>query len=157
MEIGIQQEEIEKRIILNQYYEYDYFGGIVNKFLAFILILFPCLSFGQELTYESLYQRFNMRTIYSSYGQRLKWYCESYPVEFFNEKHILSDGMVLISGDDIWGFRIIDGATVFIENKIKNSTYDTTNQYSIHYDKDHEEWRASETLIHIDSECEHFQ
>lgn len=35
----------------------------------------------EQVTTKDLYEKFNMRTIYSSYGQRLKYYCESYPKE----------------------------------------------------------------------------
>ncbi|HHX8579413.1 hypothetical protein ND926_00160 [Vibrio diabolicus] len=49
------------------------------------LTLFAFSSNGEEqVTTKDLYEKFNMRTVYSSYGQNLKWYCESYPREFFS-------------------------------------------------------------------------
>ncbi|YCO04890.1 hypothetical protein ACB087_15430 [Vibrio sp. VNB-15] len=114
----------------------------------------------EQLTTKDLYEKFNMRTVYSSYGQNLKWYCESYPREFFSteEASFVSDSRLeLVSGDNVWIFTISEPNIVTIGNQITSGTYNSVSTYELYFDPRTQDWRANETYIDIPKDCERYE
>lgn len=62
---------------------------IISILLILILLAtYATSALGAKITPELLAQRFNLRTVFSSYAQSLKMYCVNYPVDFFfGRKH----------------------------------------------------------------------
>lgn len=109
-----------------------------------------------EITPLQLYMRFNMRTIFSSYGQRVKYYCASYPFEYFPKSQMYIKGgntLVLDNGEDYWEISIT-GGTVEILNQIRGGTYNSTSSYSVEFNSSSREYRAKETFIKKGGDCE---
>ncbi|MFB9153976.1 hypothetical protein ACFFUS_11580 [Vibrio gallaecicus] len=101
-----------------------------------------------------------MRTVYSSYGQNLKWYCESYPREFFSTEEVsfVSDSRLeLVSGDNVWIFTISEPNIVTIGNQITSGTYNSVSTYELYFDPQTQDWRANETYIDIPKDCERYE
>jgi len=51
-----------------------------------ILILFSKMSLAKEITIDNFFNKFNMRSTLSSMGPQLRYWCGSYPSEFFEIK-----------------------------------------------------------------------
>ncbi|WP_157038340.1 hypothetical protein, partial [Photobacterium ganghwense] len=88
----------------------------------------------EQVTTQDLYEKFNMRTIYSSYGQRLKYYCESYPKQFFSIEgaSFVSDSRLeLVSGEDVWFFTISEPNIISVGNHITSGTYNSVSTYAL--------------------------
>ncbi|MEF1170680.1 hypothetical protein [Vibrio campbellii] len=122
------------------------------------------LAFGsvgaEQLTTKDLYEKFNMRTVYSSYGQRLKYYCESYPNEFFSIEgaSFVSDSRLeLVSGEDVWVFTISEPNIISVGNQITSGTYNSVSTYELYFDHKAQDWKAKETYIEIPKDCEHYK
>lgn len=111
----------------------------------------------RKLTTYELYEKFNMRTIFSSYGQRLKYYCESYPRNYFLKAyHVSEDRLELESGDDVWVFTIEGPNKIYISNQITSGTYNAGARYVIYYDQENNDWRSRETYINIPKDCKKY-
>ena len=130
--------------------------------MKYIFILFTLISFNvvaKDLTLNDIYEKFNMRTVYSSYGPRLKYYCESYPKDYFpkeNAKFIKGKQLELVSGNDIWVFTIKEPNTFFLNNQITKATYNSGKEYSVQYDEVHNDWRADKILIKKKGNCKKY-
>ncbi|SDK37993.1 SH3 domain-containing protein [Microbulbifer yueqingensis] len=99
-----------------------------------------------------------MRSIFSSYGQRLKYYCESYPKEYFSEAKFVSESRLeLKEGDDIWTLTILSPKRIAISNQITSGTYNSAKEYDVVYSEDNDDWRASETFINVREGCKYFR
>ena len=129
--------------------------------LTTILVLLSSQVFGAEqLTTEELYKKFNMRSVYSSYGQRLKYYCNSYPKEFFTEKEakFVSDKRLeLVSGDDVWVFTIVEPNVIYLRNQITSGTYNSGSKHELYFDAQSKDWKSKETYIDIPEDCVPFK
>ncbi|VAW71121.1 hypothetical protein MNBD_GAMMA10-1644 [hydrothermal vent metagenome] len=126
------------------------------KYILTLSAIISCNVTAGEIKLDDIYEKFNMRTIYSSYGQRLKYYCESYPKEYFskeNIKHIKGKKLELISGDDIWVFTIKGPNQLVLSNKISDASYNTLDEYTVYYDKDNNDWRANKILLKKSEDC----
>ena len=125
------------------------------------IALAPTPAFGQELTVEDLYNTFNMRTILSSFGQRLKYYCQSYPADFFAQDEVTMDQatktLTLSSGNDLWEITILSDNAISVVNQLRKGTYNSYSEYSLHYDREAGDWRADKTFIARDKDCVDFR
>ena len=105
------------------------------------------------LTTSALYQQFNMRSIYSSYGQRLKYYCQSYPDDFFAVTEETDTTLSLRDGNNEWIFTIDSAKTITLSNRISSGTYNTQETHHLHFDSKHQDWRAGDILIPVPDDC----
>ena len=70
-------------------------------FLYIFLGLLWCNGvLANELNANSFFNKFNMRSIYSSMGPQLKYWCGSYPFEFFTIKEKNNNSITLVRNDD---------------------------------------------------------
>lgn len=135
---------------------------MIKRLVVFQVLLLIHMSVAdQGITTEALFKKFNLRTIYSSYGQRLKYYCESYPIDFFLEKNMSIDGagknITLTSGSNVWIIEILDVDKIGVTNQIVDATYNTYSEYQIHYNVETGDWRADEANIGRSDECVEYQ
>lgn len=107
---------------------------------------------------DELYRLLNIRSFNSSYGPRLQYYCESYLKDYFpiENAKLSKDGIELSYGDDLWSISIISKNRIVISNKISSGSYNTIDEYIVHYDKKFEDWRSQETFIEVPGDCTHF-
>jgi len=105
---------------------------------------------------RALYERFNMRTIKSSYGPRLNYHCNTFPFEYFSESQAKIEGkniLILDNGGDFWLFKILPGNKVSITNQIISGTYLSQIEYELKYDSTSSEWKAKEANLARAPDC----
>lgn len=127
--------------------------------LGFPLLFFDAVSVAAEqprkITPAAFVNEFNMRTIFSSYGQALKYYCGKYPNEFFSTIHYVSDTELRLYEDtNYWQVNFEDDNRIFLLNKITGASYNSESIYQLGYFNSIHQWRASETLIEQEENCE---
>ena len=131
------------------------------KYISVLLALISpyTMAHAQDITLNDIYEKFNMRTIYSSYGQRLKYYCESYPKEYFskeNAKFINDKQLELVSGSDVWVFTIKASNILLLNNQITSGTYNIGKEFSVYFDSENNDWRADKILIKKSDKCKNY-
>ena len=106
-----------------------------------ILILFSNMGFANEITLDKFFNKFNMRSTLSSMGPQLRYWCGSYPSEFFEIKEKMEDRLVLVrDGDQYWDVTILDNNMVVIYDRITNGTYSSEDEAQLIYMGDKDEW-----------------
>jgi hypothetical protein len=125
-----------------------------------ISLLVGSVAQAKDVTTDDLYASFNMRSIFSSFGPRLKYYCQSYPREYFPGaalKEKTATRLVLESGDDVWVLTIVGRNRVSVGSSITSGSYRSDKEYALTFDAAHSDWRASETLIEAPRNCAQFK
>ncbi|MEZ5066073.1 MAG: hypothetical protein R3B81_15175 [bacterium] len=110
----------------------------------------------EEPTLDALYSRLNLRTFPSSFGQRLKACCESYPQDFFPLADVVRDAdhaMTLRSGDDVWTIDLLADGRIGLSCAILSGTYRTREELALEYDDATDEWRAGPEIISRPAGC----
>lgn len=129
----------------------------MKSLMVLILLFLPATVYGREPTLEDLYLKFNLRTIYSSFGPRLKYFCESYPADYFPEsamKMLPDESTIhLVYGDDVWTIRLTNPDKIVIANSIVSGTWNSFTEYEIHFDELNSDWRANGTFIEASQDC----
>ena len=106
-----------------------------------VLILFSNMSFANEITLDKFFNKFNMRSTLSSMGPQLRYWCGSYPSEFFEIKEKIDKRLVLVrDGDQYWDVTILGNNKVVIYDRITNGTYSTEDEAQLIYMSDKDEW-----------------
>jgi hypothetical protein len=106
-----------------------------------ILILFSNVGFANEITLDKFFNKFNMRSTLSSMGPQLRYWCGSYPSEFFEIKEKMDNRLVLVrDGDQYWDVTILDNNKIVIYDRITNGTYSTEDEAQLIYISDKDEW-----------------
>ena len=106
-----------------------------------ILILFSNMGFANEITLEKFFNKFNMRSTLSSMGPQLRYWCGSYPSEFFEIKEKMENRFILVRNENhFWDITILDDNKVVIYNRITNGTYSFEDEAQLIYIDDKDEW-----------------
>ena len=122
--------------------------------VSLCLCYFSSIAQAKDLTLDDLYNNFNIRSIYSSFGPRLKYYCENYLSDYFPEPVMISESeMILDDGDDVWQVEIIGSNTISITNDIRTGTYLSVEEYAVYFDETGGDWKSDETYIDQSSDC----
>ena len=130
--------------------------------LSIFLMLFLSCAFCQakDLTIDDVYQNFNMRSISSSFGQRLRYYCQSYPKDYFPSQYVAekkSTQITLDNNDDVWVLAIVGKNRISISNKIKTGSYNTVVEHDVFFNPEAADWRTKETFINVPPECVNYK
>ncbi|WP_375172419.1 lysozyme inhibitor LprI family protein [Marinobacter sp.] len=132
--------------------------GIVSCFLFPFSISIVAAEDSKNLSPEAFVNKFNMRTIFSSYGPRLKYYCDTYPVEYFSIINYVSETELdLYDGSDYWSVRFEEGNRIILYNRIRDASYRSQKSYQLVYFESLDEWRADETRNERLDDCEPFE
>jgi len=106
-----------------------------------ILILFSNVGFANEITLDKFFNKFNMRSTLSSMGPQLRYWCGSYPYEFFEIKEKMDKRLVLVRDEDqFWDVTILDNNKVVIYDRITNGTYSLEDEAQLIYMSEKDEW-----------------
>ena len=109
--------------------------------LKIIFLISTNYSFASELTVDTFYNKFNMRSTLSSMGPQLRYWCGSYPSEFFKIKEKMDDRLILVRNENhFWDITILDNNKVAIYNQITSGTYKTEDVTQLIYMSDKDEW-----------------
>lgn len=115
----------------------------MKKFFIYsaILILFSNMSLANEITLGKFFNKFNMRSTLSSMGPQLRYWCGSYPYEFFEIKEKMDKRLVLVRDEDqFWDVTILDNNKVVIYDRITNGTYSSEDEAQLIYMSEKDEW-----------------
>ena len=111
-------------------------------FLTILLTL--VLSGGasaNEITLDKFFNKFNMRSTLSSMGPQLRYWCGSYPSEFFEIKEKMENRFILVRNENhFWDITILDDNKVVIYNRITNGTYSFEDEAQLIYIEGKDEW-----------------
>ena len=109
--------------------------------ILIIFLFFSKNSISKEITIDDFFKKFNMRSTLSSMGPQLKFWCGSYPSEFFKIKEKMNDRLILVRNEDhFWDIIILDNNKVAISNYITSGTYDTKDVTQLIYMNEKSEW-----------------
>jgi len=111
----------------------------------FLTILFTLVLSGgasaNEITLDKFFNKFNMRSTLSSMGPQLRYWCGSYPSEFFEIKEKMENRFILVRNENhFWDITILDDNKVVIYNRITNGTYSFEDEAQLIYIDDKGEW-----------------
>lgn len=113
----------------------------MKKFLLLIFLISTNYSFASELTVDTFYNKFNMRSTLSSMGPQLRYWCGSYPSEFFKIKEKMDDRLILVRNEDqFWDITILENNRVAIFDYITTGTYKTEDVTQLIYMDEKGEW-----------------
>ena len=115
----------------------------MKKFFIYsaILILFSNMSLANEITLDKFFNKFNMRSTLSSMGPQLRYWCGSYPSEFFEIKEKMDKRLILVrDGDQYWDVTILGNNKVVIYDRITNGTYSSEDEAQLIYMSEKDEW-----------------
>ena len=113
----------------------------MKKIILILSIIFSNLSYADELSVDTFFNKFNMRSTLSSMGPQLKFWCGSYPSEFFKIKEKTNDRLILVRNEDhFWDITILDNNKVAISNYITSGTYNSKDVTQLIYINEKSEW-----------------
>lgn len=102
------------------------------------------------------YEKFNLRTIISSYAKHLQSYCASYPKDIFPEHEIRvanSKFLVLDDGERRLTFEMVSFNQVIITDEVIASQYKAKSLYTFYYNEDEDDFRVNELYIEKNKNC----
>jgi len=116
---------------------------MIKKLLG-IMVLCSLLggnASANEITLDKFFNKFNMRSTLSSMGPQLRYWCGSYPSEFFEIKEKMENRFILVRNENhFWDITILDDNKVVIYNRITNGTYSFEDEAQLIYIDDKDEW-----------------
>ncbi|MDF1882011.1 hypothetical protein JHD50_11995 [Sulfurimonas sp. MAG313] len=101
------------------------------------------------------YEKFNLRTIVSSYGNILKYACESYPKDFFTSDQLYmpnTSTIVIYDLNRTLTFEITSLSQVIVKDQM-NDSYEAEHLYTIYYNEEHNDYRTDLFFIKKKKNC----
>lgn len=101
------------------------------------------------------YNKFNLRTIVSSYSNQVRYYCESYPKDFFRPDQLYmpnSDKIIIYDENRSLSFELISPDQVIIVDKVKDK-YNAQHLYTVYYNEEADDYRADTFFIKVRENC----
>lgn len=124
--------------------------------LFLLLAQVTVLHAEERLTPQLLATKFNLRTIYSSFGPGMDTYCGSYPIDFFSAGSIQYEkNQVLFETDiDFFILKVVGNDEIKVIDQIKSpGNYYSNTNYKVVFDKKNGDIRAKETFTPVPSPC----
>jgi len=119
----------------------------MKKFLGIVVLglLWCNVVLANELNANSFFNKFNLRSINSSMGPQLKFWCGSYPFEFFEIEKQNNQSITLIRHDtQIWTIKFLKNNKIELTDEITDGTYLTNDIIELKYIKDMNEWWSTD-------------
>jgi len=134
-----------------------------NIVLISLIVLFSACSPQQSELKPPLvvypydfYEKFNLRTLVSSYGKSLQYYCASYPKDFFEEYEVRTANstlLILENMDRRLSFEMVAYNQVIITDEVKENQYKAQSRYTFYYDEAHDDFRVDASFIKKNENC----
>lgn len=102
------------------------------------------------------YNKFNLRTIVSSYSGYLRYYCASYPKDFFHPDKVVmpnTDKVVIQDEKRLLSFDIISQDQIVVVDEMKDGSYHAKHLYTIYYNEENDDYRADMFFIEPREKC----
>jgi len=132
--------------------------------LSLLLIFTACSSkkpgvkIENELWPYELYQKFNLRTVVSSYSNHLQYYCLSYPKDFFRPDQVYmpnTQKIVMRNETRILSFELISKDGIIIRDEVEG-TYKAAHYHKIYYNEEADDYRVDLFYIEQSKDCVKF-
>jgi len=105
------------------------------------LVLSSNSSFSNEINIDTFFNKFNMRSTLSSMGPQLRYWCGSYPSEFFKIREKKNKRIILVRDENqFWDVSFLGQNKIVIYDRITNGTYSTKDEVQLIYLGDKDEW-----------------
>lgn len=135
----------------------------MQKIILLFLILFltacsskkPGLEVSKDIWPYELYQKFNLRTIVSSYSNHLNHYCLSYPKDFFRADQLYmpnTQKIVIQNKTRFLSFELISRDEVIVVD-IVEGMYKARHLYKIYYNEEFDDYRTDMFFIKQKDDC----
>ena len=101
------------------------------------------------------YEKFNLRTIVSSYVNQVRYYCATYPKDFFRPDQLSmpNDEKIIIYDENrTLSFELISADQVIIIDQVKDR-YDAQHLYRIYYNEEADDYRSDMFYIKPRKNC----
>ena len=132
--------------------------------IIFLLLLFTACSDkkpGVQMPslvwpYE-FYNKFNLRTIVSSYSTQLRYYCASYPKDFFKADKVImpnTDKVIIEDEQRLLSFELVSRNQLIIVDEIKDGSYQAKHLYTIYYNEEDDDYRTDTFFIKPRADCQ---
>jgi len=142
----------------------------MKNLYALVLIFFITLMTGcapktpgllptNEIWPYELYNRFNLRTVFSSYTNSLKYYCATYPKDFYRPDQLYmpdTDTIVIEDEHKILTFQFITYDQISLTDETKSGNYKAKHLYTIYYNEEFDDYRTDTFYIKKREECEEY-
>jgi len=139
----------------------------MKKFSVFILVLLilflsscsvkgPGVEVDTEIWPYELYKKFNLRTVHSRYSYGLRYYCSSYPKDYFRPDQLYmpnTDKIVMENNETLLSFEFLTNSQVIMVDESKDGTYRSKEIYTIYYNEEHDDYRVSVRYIKKHQKC----
>jgi len=102
------------------------------------------------------YERFNLRTILSSYDGYLKHYCASYPKDFFTPDELYmpnTDKVVMENKEKRLTFELFSEDKVIVVDERFDGSYSAKYLYKIYYNEEHDDFRTDRFYLEKPKNC----
>ena len=96
------------------------------------------------------YERFNLRSIFSSYDGYLKYYCASYPKDFFTPEEVYmpnTNKVIIENKDKRLVFELFSEDKVIVTDEHFDGSYSAKYLYKIYYNEEHDDFRTDRRFI----------
>ena len=135
----------------------------MKKIFLIVLILLlsacsskkPGIEIDTDIWPYELYEKFNLRTIVSSYGNSLRYYCASYPKDFFKADSLYmpsTDKIVIYDLNKTLSFELVSKNQVIVTDQV-NDSYNAQHLYTIYYNEENDDYRTDLYYIHKREDC----
>ncbi|PHR55867.1 MAG: hypothetical protein COA44_09505 [Arcobacter sp.] len=138
----------------------------MNKIILLFLILFftscsskkPGIEVERDLWPYELYEKFNLRTIVSSYSSPLRYFCLSYPKDFFRPDQLYmpnTQSIIIKNKTRYLSFELISRDEVIVIDIVEGS-YKARHLYKFYYNEEFDDYRTDMFFIKQKEDCVEF-
>jgi len=115
---------------------------------------------GTEVTTEiwpyELYNKFNLRTVFSRYSNGLRYYCASYPKDYYRPDQVYmpnTDKIIMENNETLLSFEFITNSQIILIEESKDGSYKSKVMHTIYYNEAFDDYRASTRYIKKRKNC----
>jgi hypothetical protein len=116
----------------------------------------PGVEVDTEIWPYELYNKFNLRTVHSRYSNGLRYYCASYPKDYYRPDQLYmpnTDKIIMENNETLLSFEFITNSQIVLEEVQKDGTYKAKTLHTIYYNEDFDDYRASTRYIKKHEKC----
>ncbi len=130
--------------------------------LLLIVLLSACANKlpGAKITKEiwpyELYNKLNLRTLVSRYNNGLRYYCASYPKDFFRPDQVYmpnTDKIIMENNETLLSFEFITNEQIILVYEKKDGSYKSKEAHTIYYNEAHDDYRVNNFYIKKRKDC----
>lgn len=106
------------------------------------------------------YERFNLRTILSSYTGDLKYFCASYPKDFFRPDELYMpnmDKIIIQNETKRLSFELFTEDKVIVTDETLDGSYNAKYLFKIYYNEEHDDFRTDRFFIQKRENCQEYR